>query len=153
MGFDPVSFSAGIGAGQESANRANADKAVAEKALRDETAHSLDLGNKQLDLGVSVVNFLNRTKVLDAENKALKVEVSQRWIPYAVTLRASLVARKVEREALVDALKQLDPANAEAIVKKADEASDIAFNESYTNPEKYTSIKQMVIDDSKKLVE
>ena len=144
MGFDAVSFSAGIGAGQESANRGKealqheqarhqGELLAKDTLLRDEQKHSGDIVGASAGIAMAAVGLMTK-------NRALEKDINQRWIPYAVTLRASLVARKVEREVLVDALKRLDPANVAAIEKKADEAADASYNEFKINPEKISEI-------------
>ncbi len=73
-------------------------------------------------------------------------EIKNRWIPYAVTLRGSLLAGKVERDVLIDELKRLDPANAESIAQKASREADAEYE--LFKGEKASSNYQAALADS-----
>ena len=51
--------------------------------------------------------------------EALQNEIHNKWIPYGVRLRASLMARRVEKDELIAALKAGDPTNADRVVQEA----------------------------------
>jgi len=97
MAFDPASFGGGYGAGQGAGQRA-AD--AAELATMDAEIDALKARNKA---------------------KVLQNEIHNKWIPYGVRLQAGLMARRVQREDLIAALKAGDPTNADRIVQAADE--------------------------------
>lgn len=96
-------------------------------------------------------------EVLDAQEVAiahmgrannLQAEINNRWIPYAVTLRASLVARRVERQVLIDELKRLDPANAEQIIDRAEQARSAEYATMKVPGAKINEVRQTVMTES-----
>ena len=58
----------------------------------------------------------------------LQNEIQNKWIPYVVRLKASIMANRVEREDLIAALKAGDPTNVERIVQEADKLSDVEYD-------------------------
>lgn len=124
--FDPIAFSGGFGAGQQSkqseVNNANLRTADADhraslaQAELERERRSADAEGDQMLMVAGMVG-------------QLKAEVNQRWIPYAVGLRASLFARAAERNVLIEELRRLDPANVEAAIQRADTAG----SQEYTN--------------------
>jgi len=103
MAFDPASFGAGYGAGQGAGQRAAYD---AELATMDAEIDALKARNKA---------------------KALQNDVQNKWIPYGVQLRASLMAGRVEKNHLIAALKAGDPTSVERIAQEADKLSDVEY--------------------------
>ena len=95
MAFDPVSHAAGIGAGQEAGQRA---------------AHAAELAT--MDAEIDAIKARKKAE-------ALQNEIYNKWIPYGVRLRASLMARRVEKDELIAALKAGDPTNADRVVQEA----------------------------------
>jgi len=118
MAFDPVSHAAGIGAGQEAGQRAahaaelatmQAKRATSAAEISEEGAH-----DRSMVLAIGLGN--ERKKTAELQN-----EIYNKWIPYGVRLQAGLMARRVQREDLIAALKAGDPTNADRIVQAADE--------------------------------
>ena len=118
MAFDPVSHAAGIGAGQEAGQRAahdaelatmQAKRATSAAEISEEGAH-----DRSMVLAIGLGN--ERKKTAELQN-----EIQNKWIPYGVRLKASIMANRVEREDLIAALKAGDPTNADRIVQAADE--------------------------------
>ena len=57
---------------------------------------------------------LEKDKTAELQN-----EIHNKWIPYGVRLRASLMARRVEKDELIAALKAADSVNADRVVQEA----------------------------------
>lgn len=106
-GFDPVSFSAGIGMGQEATNRANSAAQNAEHAAAMARIEATGAQDSALALAVAA--------------RARQVEIEQKWIPYGVQMQASIFARRVQKEELIAALKAADPTNADRIVQETEQ--------------------------------
>jgi len=58
----------------------------------------------------------------------LQNEVYNKWIPYGVALRASLMARRVQKDDLIAALKAGDPTNADRIVQASEERTQAEYD-------------------------
>jgi len=125
MAFDPVSHAAGIGAGQEAGQRAahdaelatmQAKRATSAAEISEEGAH-----DRSMVLAIGLGN--ERKKTAELQN-----EIQNKWIPYGVRLKASIMANRVEREDLIAALKAGDPTNVERIVQEADKLSDVEYD-------------------------
>lgn len=119
MSFDPGSFGAGFGAGQAKARNDSSatDLAIARAGEGAAAAGLAAAEGRRISAESSRIAGIAIERMEKAEG-----DIKNRWIPYAVTLRASLLARKVERDVLIDELRRLDPANADQIAKNADEA-------------------------------
>ena len=100
---------------KEKSNFAN----VAEKS-------ALDCADKSEDNSSAIAVVAKKTPKLDEQPGG---EIKMRWIPYAVSLRASLVENKMGREELIAELRKLDPENAETIVKNAERLSVESYEE------------------------
>lgn len=127
--LDAASFGAGFGAGQSGA-RAEADFALNEAASKsrraDMAADSARRGAESSHEAALAASGM--AMAIAVELQITRNEISNRWIPYAVTLKASLMARKFERNILIEELRRFDPANADQIAKKADEAGLIEYD-------------------------
>jgi len=124
MAFDPVSHAAGIGAGQEAGQRAahdaelatmQAKRATSAAEISEEGAH-----DRSMVLAIGLGN--ERKKTAELQN-----EIYNKWIPYGVRLRASLMAGRVEKNHLIAALKESDPTNVERIAQEAVKLSGVEY--------------------------
>lgn len=122
--IDPVSYAAGR-------NRSSADVDAAERAGRRKTMAALD----------SAIEGHERANHLQAE-------LDNCWIPYAIGLKASLQARRVERQILIDELKRLDPVNAAAVEQRAEQARLQEYRS--LEGDKLQPIVKEVMEDSEK---
>lgn len=112
-GFDPVAFAAGIGAGQEAANRANSAAQNAE--------HAAELARIQADASKNIAAGAQDTALaLAVAVKKGQTEISQKWIPYGVRMNASIFAGRARTNDLIAALKASDPTNADRIIADAE---------------------------------
>ena len=111
MAFDPASFGGGYGAGQGAGQRA------AHAAQNEASAAKIEAAGAMGGL-MKVAEALGNERRANAE---LQNEIHNKWIPYGVALRASLMARRVQKDDLIAALKAGDPTNADRIVQAADE--------------------------------
>lgn len=134
--LDVASFGAGFGAGQSGA-RAEADFALNEAASQsrradmaaDQASRSADRARRGAESShEAALAASGMATAIAVELQITRNEISNRWIPYAVTLKASLMARKFERNILIEELRRFDPANADQIAKKADEAGLIEYD-------------------------
>jgi len=146
--LDPVSIAAGIGAGQEigrreagiatDAARTRAD--IAEIHARSAGEQARVAGANAVAVGIALVQERNR-------NEALENEIHNRWIPYGIRLKASIIARKVEREILIEELKKANPANADAIIQHADQAR-LAEYDHQTKGAELAEVNRLVREES-----
>jgi len=114
MAFDPVSHAAGIGAGEEAASRL---RGAVQGAEHNAAMSRIEAEGAQKNMmAVAMALKLERNKTAELQN-----EIYNKWIPYGVQLKSSLMARRVQREDLIAALKAGDPTNADRIVQAADE--------------------------------
>jgi len=125
MAFDPISHAAGIGAGQEAGQRAAHAAELAELNAKGDAdiarihangAQQSAAASQQTAMIAMVALKLEKDKTAELQN-----EIYNKWIPYGVRLQAGLMARRVQREDLIAALKAGDPTNADRIVQEADE--------------------------------
>lgn len=121
MGFDPASFGGGYGAGQAK-GRQDGEHAANLERIRARAAESRAEAAHENALAIAIALRQERNK-----NAELNDEIDNRWIPYAVTLKVGLVARRVERKMLIDELERLDPANAAQFAKRAADAADAEY--------------------------
>lgn len=112
-GFDPVAFSAGVGAGEEATNRANSAAQNAEQAAAMARIDATGAQDTAMLLAVALKN----------ERQA----VAQKWIPYGVRMNASIFANKTQKEDLIAALKASDPTNADRIVQASEKHADEVY--------------------------
>ena len=123
MAFDPVSHAAGIGAGQEAGQRAAHAAELAELNAKGDAdiarihangAQQSAAASQQTAMIAMVALKLEKDKTAELQN-----EIHNKWIPYGVRLRASLMARRVEKDELIAALKAADSVNADRVVQEA----------------------------------
>jgi|GEM_PF-2898805 len=127
MGFDPVSFSAGIGAGQEATNRANsaAQNAEHDAAMARIQAESARI---QADSARSSANTSQDVAMIAMMGvQAKQNEINKKWIPYGVRMQASIFANRTQKEDLIAALKATDPTNADRIVAESEKRADAEY--------------------------
>lgn len=76
---------------------------------------------RELDLAAKSNDKLSAIAVIEKNPPELAVKLDDgiinRWIPYGVKKNASLIARKVEKEDLIAAIRRLNPDNAEYIIQ------------------------------------
>lgn len=133
--FDPVSFSAGIGAGQEATNRANNAAQNAE--------HAAAMARIQADSARSSANTSQDVAMIAMMGvQAKQAEINQKWIPYANKLQVSIIARRAEKEDLIAALKAADPTNADRIIEKANQHAVSEFERIKADPEALKKIQE-----------
>ena len=142
MSFDPISHAAGIGAGQVQ-GRIEGDIAADKARTRAKIAEN-DADSAR-DTSIVIATVLGKER---KEKAALANDVANRWIPYGVRMKASIIANRVERQTLIDELKRLDPVNAENIIRQADQNSDIEYTRIAKSPAELAEIKRMVQEES-----
>jgi len=123
MAFDPISHAAGIGAGQEAGQRAaHAAELAALNAKGDADIARIHANGAQQSAAASQQTAMIAMVALKLEKDKtaeLQNEIHNKWIPYGVRLRASLMARRVEKDELIAALKAADSVNADRVVQEA----------------------------------
>jgi len=137
-GFDPVAFSAGIGAGEEATNRANSAAQNAEHAAamaRIQEGAARDSAKSSQDVAMIAMMGV----------QAKQAEINNKWIPYANKLQASIFARRTEKEDLIAALKASDPTNADRIVAEAEQHANAEFARIKTDPEALRKIHEKTL--------
>lgn len=132
MTFDPISHAAGIGAGQEMAN------SKAGVALARERQRSLETSGQA---AIAIVAMGERIE-------SLENEIKNKWIPYGVRLRASIMARQVEKADLIDALKAGDPSNAERIAQEADQHRVGEYDRIANDPKAVGEVREVVLKEA-----
>jgi len=120
--IDPVSIAAGIGAGQEMGRR-EGEMAADAARTRAEIAEIHAGGAREAALMVTAALQKERR-----EKAVLENEIHNRWIPYGVRLKASIIANKIERQTLIDELRRLDPANVDVIAARAAQNADVEYD-------------------------
>jgi len=132
MAFDPVSHAAGIGAGQEAGQRAaHAAELAALNAKGDADIARIHANGAQQSAAASQQTTMIAVVALKLEKDKtaeLQNEVYNKWIPYGVALRASLMARRVQKDDLIAALKAGDPTNADRIVQASEERTQAEYD-------------------------
>ena len=120
MAFDPVSHAAGIGAGEEAASRL---RGAVQGAEHNAAMSRIEAEGAQKNMmAVAMALKLERNKTAELQN-----EIYNKWIPYGVRLRASLMAGRVEKNHLIAALKESDPTNVERIAQEAVKLSGVEY--------------------------
>ncbi len=141
MTFDPISHAAGIGAGQEAASRLRGAAQDAEHNAAMSDIKAKGAQNNVMALAVAL-------KKERDENAALQNEIHNKWIPYGVRLRASIMARQVEKEDLIDALKAGDPSNAERIAQEALQHRKGDYDRIVNDPKAVGEVREVVLKEA-----
>lgn len=139
-GLDLPSFGAGLAVGRRNSVKSPQQleleriqrKGDHEQALRDIDSKS--------QLATTLVT-------LKTENLQLDGEIKNRWIPYAVRLRASLIAGKAQRSDLIAILRELNPENAEYLIEESKKRAAEKYDELYEK-EHYKEVKDLVKKES-----
>lgn len=132
MTFDSISHAAGVGAGQEMANGS------AGVALARERQRSLETSGQA---AIAIVAMGERIEALESE-------IHNKWIPYGVRLRASIMARQVEKEDLIEALKTGDPSNADRIAQEALQHRKGEYDRIVNDPKAVVEVREVVLKEA-----
>jgi hypothetical protein len=166
MGFDPVSFAGGFGAGEQVATDKGAKELATERYRHQIALDQENIANSELSTSAIMMagmaiktvqnlreenaQLLSQNETLTNTKEYLKKEIQTRWIPYSVKLKANLMADKAERSVFLAALRTLDPINADAIAKKADEASDVVYDQAHIQGSEVNKQVIHLIDEESK---
>ncbi|GAB5604154.1 hypothetical protein [Sideroxyarcus sp. TK5] len=145
MTFDPISHAAGIGAGQEAGQRrAHAAELEALEAMEAKNIAERS-AEEYADTALILAVALNQER---NNNAALQDEIKNKWIRYGVRLRASIMARQVEKEYLIAALKASDPSNAERMAQEAEQHSTTEYNRIANDPKSVGEVREVVLKEA-----
>ncbi len=152
MTFDPISHAAGIGAGQEAGQRrAHASELEAMRAKNDAEAAQSDAALARINANSAHESSMAAMIMLKMErdkNAALQNEIQNKWIPYGVRLKASIMAIRVERADLIEALKAGDPANADRIAQEAVQHRDGEYDRIANDPKAVGEVREVVLKEA-----
>jgi len=141
MTFDPISHAAGIGAGQEVASRL---RGAAQDAEHNAAMSDIKAKGAQ-DNVMALAVALKKER---DEKAALENEIQNKWIPYGVQLRASIMATRVEKADLIDALKAGDPTHAERIAQEAMHHRDGEYDRIVNDPKTVGEVREVVLKEA-----
>jgi hypothetical protein len=122
MSFDPIFHSSGFGAGQQAGMRA-AHAAELDAARRAASAERAIEQSHNTSMALAVALRMERDK-----NFALQNEIQNKWIPYAMRLKANVMACIAEREYLRTVITRQDAAEADAIMHEAGSLFEAEFD-------------------------